>query len=38
MQHLILHLPTKTRLGGGGRAKSLVLRNWEDAEDAPSKM
>jgi hypothetical protein len=27
MQHLILHLPTKTRLGGGGRAKSLVLRN-----------
>ena len=26
MQHLILHLPTKPRLGGG-RAKSLVLRN-----------
>ena len=25
MQHLILHLPTKARLGG--RAKSLVLRN-----------
>ena len=27
MQHLILHLPTEARLGGGVRAKSLVLLN-----------
>ena len=37
MQHLILHLPTEARFGGA-RAKSLVLRNWEDAEDATSKI
>ena len=37
MQHLILHLPTEARLGGA-RAKSLVLPNWEDAEDASTKM
>ena len=36
MQHLILHLPTEARLGG--HAKSLVLPNREDAEDASTKM